>query len=204
MNFKQPLPKNRIPGPCFVLLLLVLVGAGFSACSGPLAEVNVTVVDQKTALENQVLGSYEEIGNDVILLASVRSVDEDGKLKAVTEIPPGRLKAIRAKQRQEFNSDDIQTFKKQGSVGEGNQGLLVFLETERTRKDPKYKKFVQTLIQEENEDRLALYERVLATNEFFGEGDLPKIQAITASLNRDSARPGDKIQLPDNSWMVKK
>jgi hypothetical protein len=198
------LRKFKNPGHHFILGLIGLGCLGLSACSGPLAEVNVTVVDQKTALENQVLGSYEEIGNDVILLASVRSVDEDGKLIAVTEIPPGKLKAIRARQRQEFNSDDILNFKKQGTTGEGNQGLLVFFETERTRKDPKYKQFVQTLIQEENEDRLAIYERVLATNEFFGEEDLPKIKAITASLNRDNARPGEKIQLPDNSWTVKK
>ena len=58
------------------LLALVLAG-----CGGKVIDVNVTIVDQKTALENQILGSYEELGNDVLLLASVRSVDEEGKLK---------------------------------------------------------------------------------------------------------------------------
>ena len=37
-----------------------------------LFDANVTIVDQKTELEN-----------DVLLLASVRSVDEEGKLKPV-------------------------------------------------------------------------------------------------------------------------
>ncbi len=176
----------------------------FSGCGGSLADVNVTVVDQKTALENQVLGSYEEIGNDVILLASVRSVDENGKLKSVSEIPPGKLKAIRAKQRQEFNHDDIQRFKKIGCVGESNRGLLKFFETPQTKKNVKFKKFVMALVQEENEDRMAIYERILATNTHFSEGDLPKVQSISASLNRDNAKSGEKVQMTDGSWKVKK
>ena len=186
-------------------IALVLCGwAALSACGGKLADVNVTVVDQKTALENQVLGSYEELGQDVMLLASVRSVDENGKLKTVAEIPPGKMKAVRAKQRQEFNQDDINQFKQAGAAGEGKDGYLVFFETEKTKTDAEYKKFVQTLVAEENQDRKAIYERIVATNTAFTEGDLPKVEKISASLNRDNAKPGEKIQLDNGSWSVKK
>ncbi len=174
-----------------------------SACGGKLADVNVTVVDQKTALENQVLGSYEELGQDVMLVASVRSVDESGKLKTVREIPPGKMKAIRAKQRQEFNHDDIKSFKADGSAGEGKDGYLVFHETEKTKADPAHRKFVETLIAEENEDRKAIYERIIATNPAFSEGDLAKVETISASLNRDNAEKGEKIQLDNATWAVK-
>jgi len=174
-----------------------------SAC-GTLVGVDVTVVDQKTALENQILGSYEELGNEMLLLASVRSVDEEGKLKTVAEIPPGKREAIRAMQRQEFNRDDIQGFKKTGIAGEGNAGLLVFFENQKTEKDPPFKKFAQAIIQEENHDRLAILKRTIATNEAFSEGDLPKVQKIFASLNRDSAWPGEKIQQENGEWTVKK
>jgi hypothetical protein len=68
--------------------------------------VNVTIIDQKTALENQILGSYEELGNE-LLLASVRSVDEQEKLKPFIEVPKGKRLALKAMQRQEFNRDDI-------------------------------------------------------------------------------------------------
>jgi hypothetical protein len=74
----------------------------------------------KTALENQILGSNEELGNDVLLLASVRSIDEEVKLKPATEIPKGNLNALRVMQLQEFNQDDIQSFKKPPS-GWGRQ-----------------------------------------------------------------------------------
>jgi uncharacterized protein YdbL (DUF1318 family) len=174
-----------------------------SACFGKMVDVNVTVVDEKTALENQILGSYEELGNDMTLLASVRSVDESGKLKSVPEIPPGKRKAIRAMQRKEFNRDDIANFKKLGCAGEGNDGLLVFIETDKTKTDPKFKKFVQAIIQEENEDRLITLNRIVATNENFSEGDLPKVQKISASLNRDNAKPGEKIQNESGEWVVK-
>lgn len=194
---------NTIPAAGFRLAGLLTLAATLQACSGKLADVNVTVVDQKTALENQVLGSYEELDQDVLLLASVRSVDENGKLKTVREVPPGKMKAIRAKQRQEFNHDDIVRFKQEGAAGEGRDGYLHFFETEKTRSDPKYKTFVQTLIAEENEDRRTIYERIVATNPAFSEGDLPKVAAISASLNINNAQKGEKIQAEDGTWTVK-
>ena len=174
------------------------------AACGKLVGVDVTVVDQKTALENQILGSYEELGNEMLLLASVRSVDETGKLVTTAEIPSGKKQAIRAMQRQEFNRDDIQSFKQTGVAGEGNNGLLVFFENQKTKQDTQFGSFAQAIIKEENEDRLAILTRTIATNEAFSDGDLPKVRKIFASLNRDSARPGEKIQQENGEWTVKK
>lgn len=174
-----------------------------AGCAEKLVDVNVTIVDQKTALENQILGSYEELGNEVLLLASVRSVDEEGKLKPVIEVPKGKRKALKAMQRQEFNRDDIQEFKSTLCAGEGNDGLLKYFENERTLKDADYKKFVIAILKEENADRLTILQRIVATNEVFSEKDLPKVQNISASLNRDNALAGEKIQSDDGSWTIK-
>ena len=177
------------------LLALVLEG-----CGGKLVDVNVTIVDQKTVLENQILGSYEELGNDVLLLASLRSVDEEGKLKPATEIPKGKLRALRAMQRQEFNRDDIQGFKQTLCAGEGNDGYLKFFDNERTKTDAQFKEFAEAIIAEENEDRLIILKRIVATNENFTEQGLPKIQKVSASLTRDNAKPGEKTQLENGQW----
>ena len=187
------------------LSLFFLIGTIllFSAC-GKLVDVNVTVIDQKTALENQILGSYEELGNEMVLLASVRSVDENGKLKPVIKIPPAKLKAIKAMQRMEFNRDDIQKFKEMGIAGEKNDGFLSFFETEKTQKDIQFKTFSQTIIDEENEDRGTILNRVIATNIRFSPKDLPKVKKVYANLNRDNALTGEKIQLEDGTWTVKK
>ena len=164
-----------------------------TGCAEKLVDVNVTIVDQKTALENQILGSYEELGNEVLLLASVRSLDEEGKLKPVIEVPKGKRLALKAMQRQEFNRDDIREFKSTLCVGEGNDGLLKYFENERTLKDSDYKKFVVAILKEENKDRLTILERIVATNESFSDKDLPKVQKILASLNRDNAHVGKNL-----------
>jgi hypothetical protein len=172
-------------------------------CAEKLVDVNVTIIDQKTALENQILGSYEELGNEVLLLASVRSVDEEGKLKPVIEIPKGKRLALKAMQRQEFNRDDILEFKSTLCVGEGNDGLLKYFENERTLKDSDYKKFVVAILKEENEDRLTILERIVATNENFTDKDLQKVQKISASLNHENAQAGEKIESDDGVWSTK-
>ena len=53
------------------------LGGLLVGCSGPL--VGVTVVDERTALENQVLGTYQELNQEVLLVASVRYIDPKGK-----------------------------------------------------------------------------------------------------------------------------
>ena len=178
----------------------MLVAFVLTGCGGKLVDVNVTIVDQKTALENQILGSYEELSNDVLLLASVRSVDEEGKLKPTVEIPKGKLLALRAMQRQEFNRDDIQGFKQSLVAGESNDGFLKFFDNERTKTDAQFKKFAEAIIAEENEDRMIILQRIVATNENFSEQDLPKIQKISASLNHDNAKPGEKVQQENGDW----
>ena len=174
-----------------------------TGCAEKLVDVNVTIVDQKTALENQILGSYEELGNEVLLLASVRSIDEEGKLKPIFEVPKGKRLALKAMQRQEFNRDDIREFKSTLCTGEGNDGLLKYFENERTLTNSNYKKFVVAILKEENEDRLTILERIVATNENFSDKDLPKVQKISASLNRQNAHAGEKIQSDDGTWSIK-
>ena len=188
---------------CIKALSIYIYFFYITGCAEKLVDVNVTIVDQKTALENQILGSYEELGNEVLLLASVRSVDEEGKLKPVIEVPKGKRRALRAMQRQEFNRDDIREFKNILCAGEGKDGLLKYFENQRTLKDSDYKKFVVAIMQEENEDRLTILQRIVATNENFSEKDLPKVQKISASLNRDNAHAGEKIQLDNGAWSIK-
>jgi len=190
--------QNLLKNFVFFFLLFLF------ACAKELVGVNVTIIDQRTALENQVLGTYEDIGKDMMLLASVRSIDESGKLIEVDPIPKYKKEAIRAKQRMEFNKDDIENFKELGCTGENNEGFLWFFEISKTVKDPQFALFVKTIIQEENDDRLTIMKRIIMINENLNEDDLPKVQKIFASLNRDNAKKGEKIHLDDGTWDVKK
>ncbi|MFH1016782.1 MAG: DUF1318 domain-containing protein [Pseudomonadota bacterium] len=182
-----------------VFVLLVL-----AACHGPLVGVNVEVVDEKTLLERQILGSYDELSKDMVMLASVRGVDKEGRIKPLPYLPPGKEKALRAAQSREFNRDDIDAFKKEGCVGEGKEGLLSVTPCAATGRDKKHSEFVSSIAKEENGDRLVILVRVIETSENMTARDLPKLQQVFAQMNRDAAKPGEKIQAEDGRWIAKK
>ena len=79
-------------------------------------------------------------------------------------------------QHQEFNRDNIQDFKNPQVAGEGNDGLLNFFETERTKTDARFKEFFSAIIAEEHEDRIVKLKIIVETNENFTDRDLPKVK----------------------------
>lgn len=184
------------------LLLLAALVLPSGSCAN-LVQVKINVVDQRTALENQVLGSYQEIGGDLLLLASVRSIDSQGRLKPAPKLSDNRRKAIKAMQRSRFNLDDIERFKTAGAIGESNNGYLKYMESFKPRAGQKLEKFMDNIIREENEDRKTLYLRVVSINEKFRDGDLPKVEKIMAGLNQDSAKSGEWIQGDSGEWIRK-
>ncbi len=167
-------------------LLAVALLLSLGGCAEKLVDLNVTIVDQTPHWKTKYIGSYEELGNDVLLLASVQAIDEEVKLKPAIEIPKGKLNALRVMQRQEFNQDGIQGFKNPQVAGEDNDGLLNFFETERTKTEAAFKEFSSAIIVEGNEDR------IVATNENFTNRDLPKAQKSSTSLNHDNSKPDKK------------
>ncbi len=192
--------KGRNHGLRTILLTSgVTCGIALASCSGPL--VGVTIVDEKTALENQVLGTYQELNQEVLLVASVRYINPAGRLVPQPPMPPGKEAAIRAMQRSAFNKDDIDRLKAEGILGENLEGGLTILQPENIPADRRA--FVKNLVEEENADRETLVQRVLATNETFTPQDLPKIRRTFAALNRDRARSGDWIQREDGQWVRK-
>ena len=187
------MPKNIIR-----ILGLWILG-GMVSCGGPL--VGVTVVDERTALENQVLGTYEELNQEVLLVASVRYIDPKGKLQKSAPIPPGKKTAIRAMQRASFNKDDIDQFKGTDVIGENNLGGITLLTPESL--DEKQRPFVENLVTEENADREVIMRRVIETSEDLSDKDFPRVRKMFASLNRDKARIGEMIQLENGKWVKK-
>ncbi|MGE3938486.1 MAG: DUF1318 domain-containing protein [Nitrospirales bacterium] len=179
--------------------LVPLLFSGLTACGGPL--VGVTVVDERTALENQVLGTYQELNQEVMLVASVRYIDPKGKLKQTTELPPGKKEIAKALQRISFNKDDLNRFKAMGVLGENTEGGVTLLSSEKV--PPEEKAFLENLLKEENEDRLVVMQRVVETNETLTPQDLPRVHKMFAALNRDKALPGEWIQLETEQWVQK-
>jgi uncharacterized protein YdbL (DUF1318 family) len=190
-----------------IVAVAVLLQA--SACT--LAKVDVNVVSERTSLENQVLGTYNSLSQDMLLVASVRGVSPSGKIEALPRHTPEQLDATRALETIAFHADDVETFKKFGWIGENNEGLL----TPFTRETPKVtseelKSFAanysaaefQQVLQEVNQAREVLMKRVVQTNENFTIKDLPAIRTVFAKINRQNSAPGAKVQEADGRWLT--
>jgi len=192
--------KLMLPG----MVLLLLMG-----CT--LAKVDVNVVSERTTLENQVLGSYNSLNNDVLLVASVRGVDPSGNIIKPPKRSNEHMESVAAMQVIAFHADDLTSFKRLGWTGENNKGLIAPFEIKKTDVPPDLLEFAErfepdefnSIIDEVNRAREIVMKRVVEINENFTLKDLLNIQRVFGKLNRENALPGEKVQDENGIWEVK-
>ena len=108
-----------------VLLTAALLAGGCSWLGG-LVGTQVEVKGSQRSLEEQVMGAFDQVGQEVYVLAGVRSVDPvSGAPKAPPPMTESESRALAARRRMEFNRDDVLSFKRQAVAGESSDGLLV-------------------------------------------------------------------------------
>ncbi len=171
--------------------------------SASCVSAQISVVDERTALENQILGSYEELDRDLRLLASVRAVDLDGKVKPARQLSDIRAQAIAARQVHQFNRDDVDELKSAGCLGESLTGKLVGRPCPTAGKDPKIVTRIDRLLQSENQARETILLFVVTTSPDLTQGDLPGLRKAYAEMQRSQAKAGEWIQTESGSWTQK-
>ncbi len=181
------------------LLLLICMFISFlAACSIHTPEMKFT--GEKTALENQILGTYNQVKEDVWMVASVRAANPDSQITLSDE----KRAVLTAIQNRDFNKDDIDEFKRDGAVGENAKGWLEIRPQPRLHKDPEYRKLVERIVTEDNRDRQIIMRRIIDINPSVQTTDSTEVEKVFAKLNRDSAKPGEWIQMPEGEWVKKK
>ncbi|MCU0645366.1 MAG: YdbL family protein [bacterium] len=175
-------------------LLVIIILAG---CSVKAPEVNIT--GEKTALENQVIGTYREIEQDAWTLASVRSTTP-GQQPTMSQEKKLVFEAVQGRK---FNKDDIDEFKKAEIVGENNQGLLEIRDMKKLDADPELNTRVTTIVDNENRYRKIIMERIVLLNEQAAEAGTENVGKIFAKMNQDSSEAGVWIQSDDGTWQKK-
>jgi len=180
-----------------IFLAAILALVFLTNCSVKTPEVTVT--GEKTALENQVIGTYEKIEEETWVVASVRSNQAQGQRK----ISPEQKRVLDAVQNRKFNKDEISEYKQKGFIGENNQGLLELRPVLELNEDAELKKQVETLILEENQDREVVMNRVIEINPEAAKTEREKIFSIFAQMNRDNETPGNWIQMTSGEWVKK-
>jgi uncharacterized protein YdbL (DUF1318 family) len=182
----------------YYILFIIFVLLLFLGCSVQVPEFNVT--GEKTSLENQVLGAYQQIESDTWVIASTRSIGSG----QTTPMSTRRRQVLEAVQNRKFNKDEIDEFKKDRVVGENNKGFLTILSSEKYKTDDNYRRIVDQVVKEENLDREVVYERIVAINQSAAEAGQEERNQIFAKLNFDNSPSGTMIQKPDGEWIEKK
>ena len=190
-------------------LSMLMVAAVCAGCT--LAQVKVDVVSERTSLENQVLGTYNALDREMLLVASVRGVDTEGRVQTPPRQSREQQDVLLAMQVLSFHEDDLQAFKQLGWVGENKEGLLTIFPMTKEKVPKERKEFADRYTEEEfksvvekmNSAREIVMRRVIALNENFTEADLPVVRSVFAKLNAENTNSGDKYQAEDGTWKVK-
>jgi len=183
--------NHIIVAVCSLICLIIL------SCSVKAPEVNIT--GEKTALENQVIGTYREIEQDAWTLASVRSATPNQQ----PTMSPEKKRVFEAVQGRKFNKDDIDEFKKAEIVGENNRGLLEIRDAKKLDADADLKNRVINIVETENKYREIIMERVILLNEQAAQAGSENVSRIFSKINQDNSAAGTWMQTDDAQWIKK-
>ena len=175
-----------------VILAILILG-----CSIKAPEVRIT--GEITALEKEVVGTYQQMEEDTWMVASTRKANREDEVKISSE----KKKVLEALQEQKFNKDDVDEFKKKGYVGEDNEGQLEIRSSKELEKDPEKMRFVQEIVQEENKDREIIMKRVIELNDSLKKSRRKEILAVFARMNQENSPKHTWIQHPNGTWVKK-
>lgn len=166
-------------------------GVALAVMLGGCVTVRPVVLDRKTELENQILGTFQRLERELILASSVRGAAPAPKLS------PLQREALEAMLNREFNRDDVDQLKAKQVVGEGNDGLLRVLVAGG---EPAEAKRVQQLVEQENQDRMVIMRRVIQLDRALTDKDLPLVRRIFSRLMAQVAEPGNRVQQESGAW----
>ncbi len=167
----------------------------------------ITITSERTSLENQILGTYKQIREDVWLVSSAQTVEG---LKMMYSTNTNNLqsqfsrKVLDAINTQEYNKEEIKKLKKMGIIGENNKGFISYIANPEIEKNEKEKKRILQIISEENDARLILMLEVINRNEDLTVDDLDNVMKSFAKMYRDELEEGEYYQLPTGEWIRKK
>lgn len=85
---------------------------------------------------------------------------------------------------------ELKELKKQGVVGENNQGYVEALGGDAR---------VKEVVRAENADRKKIYQAIVEQNEL-GPDALPTVEEVFAKIQREKAEAGEKVQDPSGKW----
>ena len=180
-----------------IINIIILISLFFLGCAVKLPKITAT--GERTALENQIVGSYQMIEEQAFMVASLRGEFPSDSVNLTQE----KRRVLLAFQRQRFNSDDIMEFKRYGTVGEAQDGFIEIISDQKYTGDSIYQVLVNEIVAEENEDRRLIMRRIIELHPEIDPNDKSKVGLVYSRLKQEASPEGTWIQEPDGSWKKK-
>ena len=166
------------------LNFIFIASWSFVSCS-----FNFELTSTRTALENQIMGSYKELDDELI----VTNADRNLVAKTGDKKDGQDLSSARAMRNRAFNADDIDELKDEGILGEQSDAKLVILPKDFktvSKASPEQMKLAEALVDEENRDRNALIAAEVAKMPSSEAKDVQTVREKFAKDILDSAPKG--------------
>ena len=179
-------------------ILISLMWLAFSACS-----FNFELTSQRTALENQIMGSYREIDDDLIVTKIDDQTASEDKTKQVARKDNVALQ--RAIRNRAFNADDINELKDSAIIGEDSEGRLLLLPKDHSARQSARSeqiRLAEALVDEENRERSIIWSNELAKQDESKPADLIGIKAAFARQIYEYSTKGQWFYM-GNRWLPK-
>lgn len=184
------------------LALLIFTGCSSTPSCIVIAPPSIHLTGEKTSVEKQMVGEYQELEKDAWVVSSVKTGVSQQEEKAVEDATDRELlKALKIRQ---LNEDTINAYKDEGAMGETAQGLLTYRTTDTYESSPFKKEELLRILRVENQARTVVFQRSVSVEK--GESRQEKIQEYArnfASEQRALASEGHWIQQPGGEWTRK-
>lgn len=194
----------------YKILMIISLSAAVMAAAGCassphcclIAPPSLTLTPEKTPIERQIVGDYMELEKDAWIVSSVKTTY--GARSSVNTT--GDPEIIKAEKVRQFHADVLSAYKSEGAAGEGNDGFVVYMKTDKYEADPAQKKILLAVLDEENSARKIIFRRSL----FAIYGKEPSADETSAfgkifgDEQRVLAAKGEWVQENSGKWVKKK
>ena len=178
--------------PQFCLVLVLTTGCAIKA--------ELTL--ERTALENQIMGSYQQIDDELLMVSLVESKSSGGKI----EPSDAEKEAQIARRNRQYNADDIVELKDEQILGETKDGFLQILpegQGLRAEASAARVKLAEILVHEENSDRDRIWKREITSRPDLTAESLEKIKSEFIDAQQRVAKIGHWFQDRNGNWKQK-
>jgi len=158
---------------------------------------------QKTVIERQIVGDYEELEKDSWIVSSVKTTVQEPRGSSTPATADREL--FMAMKLRDFHMEKIRDYKDEGAIGEANSGLIAYRDLKKYEDSRLDKIKLMKVINKENDARKIIFERTLLqlNKKQPTREEINNFAALFAMEQMQKAKKDDWIQDNTGRWVRK-